>query len=236
MTKKKFDYEEIDLGFYDDIYQKKEGVRSAWHHIKFNFVREKIDNQNYHLDIGCGSGTFLSILDSKFSAGIDISEKQITYANKKYSTDNKKFLQFDKVIPFQDNSFDSVSMIELIEHLSDDEIANIFQQIYRVLKKGGKIYITTPNYLSLWPILEFFLNKVSKVSYEHQHISKFNFLNINKIIDKNKFNIIKKNSFIYLSPFTAFFSFRFSIFFSKVERILLKFLPGFLLFIEIEKK
>ena len=38
MTKKKFDYEEIDVGFYDHIYQKKEGVRSAWHHIKFNFV------------------------------------------------------------------------------------------------------------------------------------------------------------------------------------------------------
>ena len=149
MTKKKFDYEEIDVGFYDHIYQKKEGVRSAWHHIKFNFVREKIDNQNHHLDIGCGSGTFLSILNNKFSAGIDISEKQINYANKKYSTDSKKFLQFDKVIPFEDNSFDSVSMIELIEHLSDDEIASIFQQIHRVLKKGGKIYITTPNYLSL---------------------------------------------------------------------------------------
>ena len=90
----------------------------------------------------------------------NISEKQISYANKKYRTDSKKFLQFDKVIPFEDNSFDSVSMIELIEHLSDDEIANLFQQIYRVLKKGGKIYITTPNYLSLWPILEFFLNKI----------------------------------------------------------------------------
>ena len=191
MTKKKFDYEEIDVGFYDHIYQKKEGVRSAWHHIKFNFVKEKIDNQNHHLDIGCGSGTFLSILNNKFSAGIDISEKQISYANKKYSTDSKKFLQFDKVIPFEDNSFDSVSMIELIEHLSDDEIANLFQQIYRVLKKGGKIYITTPNYLSLWPILEFILNKVSKVSYEDQHISKFNFLNINKIINNDKFNIIK---------------------------------------------
>ena len=62
------------------------------------------------------------------------------------------------------------------------------------------------------------------------------FLNINKIINNDKFNIIKKNSFIFLSPFTAFFSFKFSIFFSKVERILLKFLPGFLLFIEIEKK
>ena len=62
MTKKKFDYEEIDVGFYDHIYQKRGGVRSAWHHIKFNFVKEKISNQNHHLDIGCGSGTFLSIL------------------------------------------------------------------------------------------------------------------------------------------------------------------------------
>tara|TARA_Y200000002_G_C22650047_1_gene650947 strand:+ start:274 stop:984 length:711 start_codon:yes stop_codon:yes gene_type:complete len=236
MTKKKFDYEEIDVGFYDHIYQKREGVRSAWHHIKFNFIKEKIDKQNHHLDIGCGSGTFLSILNNKFSAGIDVSEKQISYANKNYSTETKKFLQFDKVIPFKDNSFDSVSMIELIEHLSGDEIANLFQQIYRVLKKGGKIYITTPNYLSFWPILEFFLNKISKISYEHQHISKFNFLNINKIIDNNKFSIIKKNSFIYLSPFTAVFSFKFSIFFSKLEKILSKFLPGFLLFIEIEKK
>ena len=57
------------------------------------------------------------------------------------------------------------------------------------------------------------------------------------IFGYNSLDIKKaKNSFIYLSPFTAFFSFRFSIFFSKVERILLKFLPGFLLFIEIEKK
>ena len=236
MTKEKFDYEEIDVGFYDHIYQKSEGVRSAWHHIKFNFVKEKIDKQNHHLDIGCGSGTFLSILNNKFSAGIDVSEKQINYANKNHSTETKKFLKFNKVIPFQDNSFDSVSMIELIEHLSNDEIIILFQQIYRVLKKGGKIYITTPNYLSLWPILEFFLNKISKVSYKHQHINKFNFLNINKIIDDNKFNIIEKKSFIYLSPFTAIFSFKFSIFFSRVEKILSKFLPGFLLFIEIEKR
>ena len=126
-------------------------------------------------------------------------------------------MQFDKVIPFEDNSFDSVSMIELIEHLSDDEIASIFQQIHRVLKKGGKIYITTPNYLSLWPILEFILNKVSKVSYEDQHISKFNFLNINKIINNDKFNIIKKNSFIFLSPFTAFFHSDFQFFFRKLK-------------------
>ena len=44
---------------------------------------------------------------------------------------------------------------------------------------------------------EFILNKVSKVSYEDQHISKFNFLNIDKIINNDKFNIIKKKIRLY---------------------------------------
>ena len=166
---------------------------------------KKIDEQNHHLDIGCGSGTFISLLQNKFSVGIDISEKQINFANRKYGAETKKFFHYKNKIPFQYNSFDSISIIELIEHLSDNEIFNLFDEIHKVLKKGGKIYITTPNYLSLWPVLEFFLNKVSKISYEHQHINKFNFLNINKIIDEKKYKIIQKNSFIYFSPFTAFF-------------------------------
>jgi ubiquinone/menaquinone biosynthesis C-methylase UbiE len=236
MIKKKFDYEEIDVGFYDNIYHRSYGVRSAWHHIKFNFIKKKIDEKNHHLDIGCGSGTFISLLQNNFSVGIDISEKQINFANKKYGAETKQFFHYKNKIPFQYNSFDSISIVELIEHLSDNEISNLFDETYKVLKKGGKIYITTPNYLSLWPVLEFFLNKISKVSYEHQHINKFNFLNINKIIDEKKYKITQKNSFIYLSPFTAFFSFKFSIFFSKLENIFFKFFPGFLLFIEIEKK
>ena len=55
MTNNKFDYDEIETGFYDDIFHQNKGVRSAWHHIKFNFVKEKIVVKNNHLDIGCGS-------------------------------------------------------------------------------------------------------------------------------------------------------------------------------------
>ena len=236
MTNNKFDYDEIETGFYDDIFHQNKGVRSAWHHIKFNFIKEKIVVKNNHLDIGCGSGTFVSLLENNFSVGIDISEKQIEYANENYGTSNKNFFCFKDEIPFKDNEFDSISIIELIEHLSDTQIQNLFHQVNRVLKKGGKVYITTPNYFSLWPILEYFLNKVSKVSYEHQHINKFNFLNCKKIIDEEKFSICKKKSFLHLSPFLAFFSFKFSIFFSRIERIIFKFFPGFLLYIELEKK
>ena len=65
-------------------------------------------------------------------------------------------------------------MIELIEHIDNRDLNHLLKECKRVLNKNGNIYLSTPNYLSLWPILEFFLNKVSPVDYKHEHINKFN--------------------------------------------------------------
>ena len=61
MTFKIFDYNTIEYGFYDKIFNNRKGVRSV-HHIKFNFIRNRIKTKNTHLDIGCGPGTFISLL------------------------------------------------------------------------------------------------------------------------------------------------------------------------------
>jgi len=236
MTKKKFNYNKIEYGFYDNIFHKNKGIRSAWHHIKFNFIKKRIKNKNNHLDIGCGSGTFLSILKNKFSVGLDISDKQIKFANKVYGNKRRKFISYNREFNLKKKFFHSVSIIELIEHLTNPQINNLLNQVHKVLKKGGKVYITTPNYFSFWPLLEIILNKISKVSYEHQHINKFNYYKIKKIVNEKKFKINICNSFILFSPFLALISFKLSIFTSKYETIFTKILPGFLLFIEIEKK
>ena len=68
-------------GYYDIIFERKKGIQSAWHHTKFNFIKNKITKTNIHLDIGCGPGTFLGILKKK-SIGIDVAENQIKYAKK----------------------------------------------------------------------------------------------------------------------------------------------------------
>ncbi len=236
MKSKQYNYDTIKYGFYDEIFRKKKGIRSAWHHIKFNFIKKKINKYNSHLDIGCGSGTFISLLDNKFVAGIDISDKQIKYAKKIYGSKQKKFYSYKKTIPFKPKTFDSVSLVELIEHLNDNQIDNLMKQIHIVLKKEGKIYITTPNYFSLWPILEYFVNRISSISYEDQHINKFNLFRLNKIVDNKKFKVKKKCSFMLVSPFLAIFSFKFSLVFANIENILTKIFPGFLLYFELEKK
>ena len=47
-------------------------------------------------------------------------------------------------IPFKSKTFDSVSLIELIEHLADKDLKLILLEAHRILKKNGELIITTP--------------------------------------------------------------------------------------------
>lgn len=48
-------------------------------------------------------------------------------------------------LAFKNNSFDAVIMMEVLEHVIDDE--KTIAEINRVLKPGGKFIVTTPNKL-----------------------------------------------------------------------------------------
>jgi len=231
----KFNYEAILPGYYDKVFKRYKGCQSAWHHIKFNFVSYKLKNTKKHLDVGCGPGTFIGNYMREVKAvGIDLSKKQINYAKLHYKSENNNFKISDgKRFPFKDKYFDSISIIELIEHLNKEEIDQIISESRRCLKDDGEIIITTPNYLSLWPLLEIIVNKVSELSYAEQHISKFNYFSLKKLLIKNKFNIIKIGTFIFVSPFIAAISFKLSKIFSKIRFI--DFKVGFLLYAVIKK-
>jgi len=235
MLKKKTNYNKIAPGYYDFVYKKKKGIQSAWHHIKFIFMGKKIDQKCKHLDIGCGPGTFIGLLKRTKSIGIDISKNQIFYAKKNYENVNKSFQIFKRKIPLKNNSIDTISLIELIEHLEDKDLTFLMTECKRVLKKNGKIILTTPNYFSLWPILEIILNLISPFSYKHQHINKFNKKKLKIFLKTNDFKIDRVGSFILFSPFLAFISFKFSLSFINIDNLFCKIFPGFLLFAIVKK-
>lgn len=69
-------------------------------------------------------------------------------------------LRYDK-LPFDDGSIDCVTCTEVIEHISDrfyeeattlDGLVFFLQEVYRILKVGGRCLITSPNSNSLWAI------------------------------------------------------------------------------------
>jgi len=63
------------------------------------------------------------------------------------------------MLPFEDRSFDFVVFSEIIEHISPAIIMKVLGEIYRTLKNGGIIIVTTPNVLRLRNRVRFFMGK-----------------------------------------------------------------------------
>lgn len=87
------------------------------------------------MDVGCGNGLFLNYLKNNYSnkfhklQGIDTSEAAL-----KYVTTNKLCASAD-AIPFKDKSFDLVTALEVIEHLTIDEYKKALKELSRVSRK-----------------------------------------------------------------------------------------------------
>ncbi|NOR88247.1 MAG: methyltransferase domain-containing protein [Bacteroidales bacterium] len=216
-----FDYSSIPLGYYDEIALRKKGIRSFWHFLKFSRIINRFHNKDASLlDIGCFAGTFLGMIPSELVAhqlGIDILEDQIIYAKKKYETSFRNFKLYKHsidTINIEDNLFDYITIIEVIEHLETDEIKAMINFAFKKLKPNGKLFITTPNYFSIWPIQEFLLNRISSIKYEEQHITHFNYFNIHRklcAIEKDfnaMFTFNYKTTTHFLTPYISIISFK----------------------------
>jgi ubiquinone/menaquinone biosynthesis C-methylase UbiE len=51
-------------------------------------------------------------------------------------------------LPYADNAFDCVCAFDVVEHVEDDGKA--IEELFRVCKPGGKIFVTVPAFMSLW--------------------------------------------------------------------------------------
>ena len=228
---KKFNYDSIPDGYYDRILDKSSSLRRFWHYHKFYTVINvigKCKNKTI-LDLGCFAGSFLKLLPSpafEYQVGIDILEPQIKYAKINYENEFRKFYfikDLDDILNIlSDQYFDFITLIEVIEHLNNDEIANVLRICSRLLKPGGHLILTTPNYLSVWPFLEFFINRFSDVKYDEQHITKFNYFNFDSKLSKiytplyDEFKPCLKTTSHFLSPLLAVLSFNSAMVVSKI--------------------
>ena len=107
------------------------------------FIKDKIV-----LDIACGSGYGTDMLakSAKEAYGVDISPDAIQHANEHYSATNLHFQQGAAgKSDFPDNFFDVVVTYETIEHLTVAVAKEYLADIFRVLKAGGQLFVSTPN-------------------------------------------------------------------------------------------
>ena len=116
-----------------------------WDGVRFTIISNVIQVRGKLLDIGCGLGNFCRYMKARNPdleiSGIDFSPKAVELARIiEPSIDYTTADAYD--LPFPDNSFDIITAQEIIEHLENPKRA--VKEWKRVLKKYGKLYITTP--------------------------------------------------------------------------------------------
>ncbi|MFZ8789906.1 MAG: class I SAM-dependent methyltransferase [Acidilobaceae archaeon] len=97
------------------------------------------------LDVGCAEGLYTVFLACKrvYSVGIDISLPKLIRAKKRYGRWNVLFIQADaENLPFSDNLFDLVLLIDVLRLLRNPERA--LKEAFRVSRKYVIVQSGTP--------------------------------------------------------------------------------------------
>lgn len=97
------------------------------------------------LDIGCGTYPYFLAHTSfaeKFAIDqIPLSKETATQlCIESYTLD----LEQKPKLPFEDGFFHAVTLLAVVEHLDPALMALLFKEVYRVLKPGGLVALTTP--------------------------------------------------------------------------------------------
>ena len=96
------------------------------------------------LDVGCGTGEAAQYFPQGYT-GIDPSEEYLEFARQKHGD---KFSKFNgEKIDFLYEFFNYVFIANVFHHISDDVANKLMNEMKRVCKKGGRVYIADP----IWP-------------------------------------------------------------------------------------
>jgi SAM-dependent methyltransferase len=123
--------------------------------VRFYLITQlrKLRNQKV-LDVGCNIGMMLAEIDpSNRKYGFDINAEVLKRAQKLNPAASFVQSSLFEVFPYHDASFDIVIMANVMpyhEVLSpsleeEEQKTRVFQEVYRILKPGGKLLLTTPN-------------------------------------------------------------------------------------------
>lgn len=115
------------------------------HYYLFNWIKPYLKSGSKILDIGCWSGALEMLFEKEdcHVTGIDIEQEPIDYARKRFPTFRFENASIVQKLPFQPEEFDIATYFMVIEHIPVGTELTSLQNINRVLKKDGHLFMNT---------------------------------------------------------------------------------------------
>lgn len=191
------------IKFYNDFWQKnKEG-----HFFDFSFkwplVKELVTKKKKLtiLDYGCGTGRYIEELlklNPYKIIGTDISDYAIKIAKKRFPNSKFYVVGGDEKLPVKSANVDFVLAADVIEHIFD--VTNFLCEVKRVMKKGGKIFISTPYHGVIKNIIISLIGFDNAFNPTAAHIRFFTKKSLSKLLTEIGFKIIAYGQYGRFKP------------------------------------
>ncbi len=197
-----------DVKWYNTHYGKlcKSKYLSSWHLACVLHLKKILTSESRLLEVACGQSPVLQHLvgEESFSSekicGLDQSDAAVSYLRTRIpdadlSTGDAYHL------PYDDEAFDVVVLLEAIEHFRFPGVA--LGEISRVLKPGGHFLISFPNYSHLpWLIVRILAEKWKRPSWINlqpvDHI--FFYSTIRSLLGSHSFEFVDDLGSVFFPP------------------------------------
>lgn len=120
------------------------------------------------IDIGCGYGDFINNVKAKKKYAIDLNPDAADYLVDSVQFHSTKVTNLSCIA---DASVDIAFSSNLLEHLSDDELAVAAEEFLRILRPGGLFITMQPNFY--YAYREYFDDFTHKKVFSHESLADF---------------------------------------------------------------
>lgn len=144
------------------------------------------------LDYACGTGALTGILLNRgFSVGsFDLSQDSLDIVQGKFcSAPGFLGVISSSEIKQVHAGFDAVLLVEIVEHVDNEALDAVFQDVRRVLRPGGIVVITTPNDENL-STETVYCPCCNKTFNRWQHVRSWSSETLSKLFKDQSLNIV----------------------------------------------
>jgi SAM-dependent methyltransferase len=186
-------------------------VQRFWHAHKWPLVEAQLQLRpgDRVLDVGAGSSEVPVRVAARcaLACALDASPAPLRFLRDLTGPDRRLHLAAGDLhaLPFRDASFDRIAVLEVVEHVPGPGIPRYLADLRRLLAPGGRLLLTTPNYRSYWPVLEFLIDHLGGAAAMggHQHVMRFHARRLRACLEDNGFRVVHSGSVYHLSPFLS---------------------------------